>query len=100
MSFVALSPKFKIFIPKDVHAVQLAAGSANANANANVNASASCEWQNKVIPELPRSAARGMFPGIDTHMPNDPDGPTWPGGCDALAEPFWVPISERKPRRK
>lgn len=54
----------------------------------------------EVIPELPMSAARGMFPGIDTHMPHDPDGPTWPGGCDALAEPFWVPISERKPRRK
>ena len=93
MSFVALSPKFQIVIPKDVHKLfNLLPGQQMQVRTANGKIA--------VIPELPTSAARGMFPGIDTHVPNDPDGPTWPGGCDALAEPFWVPISERKLRRK
>ncbi len=93
MSSVALSPKFQIVIPKDVRKLfNLLPGQLMQVRAAN--------GKIEVIPELPMSAARGMFPGIDTHVPNDPEGPTWPGGCDALAEPFWVPIGERKPRRK
>ena len=52
----------------------------------------------EIVPELPMSAARGMFPGMDTHVLNDPEGPTWPGGCNAMPEPFWVPLEQRKPK--
>ena len=93
MSSVALSPKFQIVIPKDVRKLFNLLPGQQMQVRA-VNGKI------EVLPELPMSAARGMFPGIDTNVPNDPEGPTWPGGCDALAEPFWVPLNERKSRRK
>ena len=93
MSSVALSPKFQIVIPKDVRKLFNLSPGQQMQVRA-VNGKI------EVTPELPMSAARGMFPGIDTKVPNDPEGRTWPGGCDALAEPFWVPISQTKPKRK
>jgi AbrB family looped-hinge helix DNA binding protein len=89
MSSVALSPKFQIVIPKDVRNLF------NLSPGQQMQVRA-VGGKIEVTPELPMSAARGMFPGIDSNVPNDPESPTWPGGCDALAEPFWVPISERK----
>lgn len=77
MSAVALSPKFQIVIPKDVRRqFNLVPGQ-----QMQVRAAGG---KIEVIPVLPMSAARGMFPGIDTDVPNDPEGPTWPGGCDPL----------------
>lgn len=93
MSFVALSPKFQIVIPKDVRKlIPLQPGQ-----QMQVRA---VNGKIEITPEVPMSAARGMFPGIDTNVLNDPEGPTWPGGCDALAEPFWVPVGERTSKRK
>jgi AbrB family looped-hinge helix DNA binding protein len=66
MTSVALSPKFQIVIPKDVRqALKLVAGQ---RLEARVN-----QGRVELIPELPMSAARGMFPGIDTSVPNDPE---------------------------
>ncbi len=89
MTSVSLSPKFQIVIPKEVRALfNLVPGQ-----QMQVRA---VDGHIEVVPELPMSAARGMFPGIDTDVPNDPEGPTWPGGCDPLPEPFWTPLNERR----
>lgn len=93
MSSVALSQKFQIVIPKDVRKLFNLLPGQQMQVRA-VNGKI------EVIPELPMSAARGMFPGMDTHVPNDPEGPTWPGGCNAVAEPFWVPPGKREVKHK
>jgi AbrB family looped-hinge helix DNA binding protein len=85
MTSVALSPKFQIVIPKDVRqALKLVAGQ---RMTARVN-----EGRVEFTPELPMSAARGMFPGIDSTVLNDPEGPEWPGGCDPLPAPMWTSV--------
>ena len=67
MSSVALSPKFQIVIPKDVRKLfNLLPGQ-----QMQVRA---CNGKIEVFPELPMSALRGICPGIDTNVPNDPEG--------------------------
>lgn len=71
MSNVALSPKFQIVIPKDVRKLfNLVPGQ-----QMQVRAIGD---KIEVTPELPMSAARGMCPGIDTAVPNDPENWTTP----------------------
>lgn len=66
MTSVALSPKFQIVIPKDVRKLfNLVPGQAM-----QVRA---VGGRIEVVPELPMSAACGMFPGMDTSVPNDPE---------------------------
>ena len=43
------------------------------------------------------STAGGMFSGMDANVPNDPEGLTWPGGCEPLAESF-LDIDQRAPK--
>lgn len=88
MTSVAVSPKFQVVIPKEVRK-QL-------NILPGQRVDVRVEGLHIVLqPELPMSALRGLCPGIDTNVPNDPEGPAWPGGCDLLAEPVWVPPSQR-----
>ena len=66
MATVALSPKFQIVIPKDVRNLfNLVPGQ-----QMRVRA---VGGKIEIVPELPISSLRGMCPGIDTHIPNDPD---------------------------
>lgn len=89
MTKVALSPKFQIVIPKDVRKLfKLVPGQ-----QMRVRA---VDGKIEIVPELPMRAARGMFPGIDTEVLNDSEGPTWPGGCEPATEPFWQPMADRK----
>jgi AbrB family looped-hinge helix DNA binding protein len=89
MTSVALSPKYQIVIPKDVRKLF------NLQPGQQMEVRA-VGTKIEITPELPMSAARGMFPGIDADVPNDPEGPTWPGGCDPTPEPFWTPTSKRQ----
>ena len=77
MTSVSLSPKFQIVIPKEVRALFNLVPGQQMEVRA-VNG------RIEVMPELPMSALRGMCRGIDTSVPNDDEGPTWPGGCDPL----------------
>jgi AbrB family looped-hinge helix DNA binding protein len=66
MTSIALSPKFQIVIPKDVRkALKLVAGQ---RMEARVVGD-----HVELIPILPMSSIRGMCPGIDTEVPNDPE---------------------------
>ena len=66
MTSVALSPKFQIVIPKDVRKLfNLVPGQ-----TMQVRA---VGGRIEVVPELPMSAACGMFAGMDTFIPNDPE---------------------------
>ena len=66
MQIVALSPKFQIVIPKLLRKqLQLTAGQ---KLEARVH-----EGRIELVPVVPMQAARGMFAGIDTHVPNDPE---------------------------
>lgn len=88
MTSVAVSPKFQVVIPKDVRK--------RLNIKPGQRVDMRVEGMHIVLqPEIPMSALRGLCPGMATDVPNDPEGPTWPGGCDPLAEPVWVPLSER-----
>ena len=73
MTSVALSPKYQVVIPKDIRrALKLVPGQ---RVEARLEGSAIV-----LEPQLDMRAARGMFPGLDTHVPNDPEGADWPGG--------------------
>ena len=65
MQTVALSAKFQIVIPKllrkQLHLT------ADQKLEARVH-----EGRIELIPVVPMHAARGMFTGIDTHVPNEP----------------------------
>ena len=66
MSIIHLSQKFQIVIPKAVrNALQLVAGQ---QMEARVT-----DGKIELIPLQPMQAARGLFPGIDTQVPNDPE---------------------------
>jgi len=64
MTTIHLSPKFQIVIPKAVRkALNLIAGQP---LEARVT-----DGKIELIPLQPMQAARGLFPGIDTRVPND-----------------------------
>jgi len=64
MTTISLSPKFQIVIPKAVRtALNLLAGQ---QLEARV-----IDGKIELIPLQPMQAARGMFAGIDTSVPND-----------------------------
>jgi AbrB family looped-hinge helix DNA binding protein len=66
MITIYLSPKFQIVIPKAVrNALHLIAGQ---QLEARV-----IDGKIELIPLQPMQAARGLFPGIDTRVPNDPE---------------------------
>lgn len=66
MTTVALSPKFQVVIPKSVRkALNLVAGQ---RLEARV-----VDGHVELVPVLPMSAIRGMCPGINTDVPNDPE---------------------------
>ncbi|MEX1165453.1 MAG: AbrB/MazE/SpoVT family DNA-binding domain-containing protein [Hydrogenophaga sp.] len=64
MQNIYLSPKFQIVIPKAVRqALNLIAGQ---QLEARVT-----DGKIELIPLQPMQAGRGLFPGIDTSVPND-----------------------------
>lgn len=64
MTTISLSPKFQIVIPKSVRdALHLIAGQ---QLEARVT-----DGKIELIPLQPMQAARGLFAGIDTTVPND-----------------------------
>jgi len=66
MAAIHLSPKFQIVIPKAVrNALHLVAGQ---QLEARVT-----DGKIELTPLQPMQAARGLFPDIDTHVPNDPE---------------------------
>ena len=78
MTSVALSPKFKIVIPKDVRkALNLVAGQ---RLEARVVGD-----HVELMPELPISSIRGMCRGIDTDVPDDVEDTEDAGHADARA---------------
>jgi AbrB family looped-hinge helix DNA binding protein len=63
-----LSPKFQIVVPKAVRqALKLVAGQ-------KVEFQLNSAGRYEILPQLPMSAARGMFPGLNTQVENDPEG--------------------------
>ena len=81
MPTISLSPKFQIVIPKSVRqSLNLVAGQ---RLEARVR-----DGLVELIPQLPMTALRGLCPGIDSHVPNDPEGATWPGGCEPMSAPL------------
>ena len=88
MPTIALSPKFQIVIPKSVRqALNLVAGQ---RLEARVR-----DGRVELIPQLPVTALRGLCPGIDSQVPNDPEGATWPGGCEPVRMPTATPSIAR-----
>ena len=74
MTSVALSPKFQIVIPKDVRKLFNLLPGQQMQVRAVGN-------KIEIVPELPMTALRGICPGIDTTVANDPEGPN---GSDPL----------------
>ncbi len=64
MTSVALSPKFQLVIPKDVRKLFNLIPGQQMQVRAN-------QGKIEITPVLPMSAACGMFPGMDSHVPND-----------------------------
>ncbi len=88
MTSVAISPKFQIVIPKAVReALKLRPGQ-------RVEVRLDGEGRVLVEPELDIRSARGFLPpvaGVDiARVAAEPEGPGWPGGCDALPDAPWV----------
>jgi AbrB family looped-hinge helix DNA binding protein len=78
MTSVAISPKFQVVIPKSVReALKLRPGQ---RMDVRLDASGAVVFE----PELDIRSARGLFPGMSSHVPNDPEDATWPGGCEPL----------------
>jgi len=87
MTSVAISPKFQIVIPKAVREVlKLVPGQ-----RVEVRLDAGRIF---LEPELDIRSARGFLKpiaGIDvTDVPNDEEGPDWPGGCTPIPDADWV----------
>lgn len=87
MTTVALSPKFQIVIPKAVReALKLVQGQ---RLEVRVQSGAVV-----LEPVIDIRSLRGYLPLIDgvdmSDIPNDEEGPTWPGGCDPIPDAFWV----------
>ena len=71
MPTIAISPKFQIFIPKSIRqSLNLVAGQ---QLELRVG-----DGYIQLIPQLSMTALRGLCPGIDLHVPDDPERITWP----------------------
>lgn len=93
MTSVALSPKFQIVIPKALREVlKLVPGQ---RLEVNLDAAGRLLLE----PELDIRSARGFLkqiPGVDaSDVPNDPEGPDWPGGCDPIADADWLRVGSK-----
>jgi AbrB family looped-hinge helix DNA binding protein len=84
-----ISPKFQIVIPKAVReALKLRPGQ-------RVQVQLDEKAQRVLVePEIDIRDLRGFLPpilGVDiTDIPNDPEGPDWPGGCEPIANADWI----------
>jgi AbrB family looped-hinge helix DNA binding protein len=88
MTSVAISPKFQIVIPKAVReALKLRPGQ-------RVEVRLDGAGRVLVEPELDIRSARGFLPpipGVDVALvASEPEGPSWPGGCEPLPDAPWV----------
>jgi AbrB family looped-hinge helix DNA binding protein len=90
MTTLTLSPKYQIVIPKAVReALNLKPGQ-------KVDVRLDEATQSVVVqPQLSILSLRGMCKGMNTDVPNDPEGPEWPGGCDPMPDADWVQISKK-----
>ena len=93
MTTVALSPKFQVVIPKAIRQVlKLRPGQ-----RMEVKLDESGVLLMEPVPDI--MSLRGLLKPIDgvnvSDVPNDPEGPDWPGGCDAIADADWVQISQK-----
>jgi AbrB family looped-hinge helix DNA binding protein len=84
-----VSPKFQMVVPKAVrHALNLVVGQ-------KVEFQLNPAGRYEIVPRLPMTAARGMFPGVSAPLENEEEDASWPGGCAPLANAVW-----KKPVRK
>lgn len=88
MTSVALSPKYQIVIPKALREIlKLVPGQ---RLEVNLDAAGRLLLE----PELDIRSARGFLkpiPGVDvSDVPNDPEDPDWPSGCDPIADADWL----------
>jgi len=93
MTSVAISPKFQVVIPKAVREVlKLRPGQ---------RMDVKFDEAGRLVmePELDIRSARGFLEpivGVDvTDIPNDPEGPDWPGGCAPIADADWQRIGQK-----
>lgn len=93
MTSVALSPKYQIVIPKAVREVLKLVPGQRLEVALEANGRISLQ------PELDMRSAMGFLkpiPGVDvSDVPNDPEGPDWPGGCDPIADADWIRVSSK-----
>ena len=88
MPAIALSPKFQIVTPKSgLQSLNLAAGEQQETRVGDVRI--------ELIPQLPVTALRGLCPGIDSYVTNDPESANWPGGCEPVPTPAEIPCAVR-----
>jgi AbrB family looped-hinge helix DNA binding protein len=88
MTSVALSPKYQVVIPKAVREVLKLVPGQRLEVALEANGRISLQ------PELDMRSAMGFLkpiPGVDvSDVPNDPEGPDWPGGCDPIPNADWI----------
>jgi AbrB family looped-hinge helix DNA binding protein len=88
MTSVAISPKFQVVIPKAVREVLKLVPGQRVEVR-ELNGGVFFE------PAIDIMSLQGICPGMNTDVPNDPEGPDWPGGCDPLPDADWVQISKK-----
>ncbi len=66
MATVSLSPKYQLVIPKEIRRMF------NLVPGQQMRVQSRGNWI-EVVPEVTMASARGMWPGIDTTVPNDPE---------------------------
>lgn len=93
MTSVALSPKFQIVIPKALREVLKLVPGQRMEMNLDPAGRLFLE------PELDIRSARGFLkqiPGVDvSDVPNDPESPDWPGGCDPITDADWLRVGSK-----
>jgi len=88
MTSVAISPKFQVVIPKAVREVLKLVPGQRVEVR-ELNGGVFIE------PAIDIMSLQGICPGMNTDVPNDPEGPEWPGGCDPLPDADWVQTSKK-----
>lgn len=88
MTTATISPKFQIVIPKAIRDVL------GLRPGQKVDLRLDSAGRVVVEPEPDIRSARGFLKpiaGVDvTDIPNDPEGPEWPGGCTPIPAADWV----------